>query len=101
MTEEMQLRNSWVIVRRFETEKYFPGTMIEQPREQFFDDVRALVVNKGPGKWKRSDLQESMDLNVGDVVVLDGMFTTDKNMLPNGDYVVDVKSVECIVKVED
>jgi len=98
MFENMRVRNSVVIVKRDENPTLFPGTSIILPENLYTDSPVCTVVAVGPGRQKRSDLREYVDAQPGDLVVLDNIFTDERNKIADNLYYVDCKAIECIVK---
>ncbi len=98
--EDMKLRNSWCIVERLPNDNMIAGTLLWAPDNLYFDNPLCQVLSKGPGRQKRLDLREYMDCEVGDLVVVDGIFTDDRNKLSDGSYYIDCKSIEAIVSYD-
>lgn len=101
LIEEMKLRNSWILVERMKNEKTFAGSMILMPETTNYDSPFAKVLLTGPGRQKTEDLTEYIDVRMGDTVILDNIFTSDRNKLEDNLYIVDVKEIEATVTWED
>ena len=99
--DKLKFRNSYVVIKRTETDKFFPGTSILLPELQLYDSPLAVVLQVGPGKQKRHDLQEFMDLSPGDEIVIDGIFTDEKRKIAPDTYFCDVKEIEAVISWEE
>ena len=94
----MKLRNSWVVVKRELPDERVEGTSLFRPDTAYYDNVICTVVDVGPGRQKRDDLIEFMDVKPGDKIVLDNMFTDERNKIGEDLYYVDIKEIECVVE---